>query len=138
MIYSHILIATAFSEKCQNTLEQAKQIAELHQAKLSIVHFVEPLPASAFIYAGAIELDKKRNKAAKAKLDELGTFFHIPPEDRYVTEASPKAGIVKLAKKLKVDLIILSNHGHNPFLHVLSSTADTVAHHAPCDILIIK
>lgn len=138
MIYSHILVATAFSEKCQNTLEHAKQMAQLHQAKLSIVHFVEPLPASAFIYAGAVELDKKRNKAAKAKLDEVGEFFHIPPEDRYVAEASPKAGIVKLAKKLKVDLIILSNHGHNTILHLLGSTAETVANHAPCNMLIIK
>lgn len=138
MIYSHILVATAFSEKCQNTLEHAKQMTTLHQAKLSIVHFVEPLPASAFVYAGAIELDKKRNKAAQDKLDELGEFFNIPPQDRYISEASPKAGIVKLAKKLKVDLIILSNHGHSAALHFLESTAETVAHHAPCDMLIIK
>ena len=138
MIYSHILVATAFSEKCQHTLEHAKQLAQHHQAKLSFVHFVEPLPASAFVYSGAIDLDKKRIKAAKEKLDEVGEFFDIPAQDRYVTEASPKAGIVKLAKKLKVNLIILSNHGHSAMLHVLGSTAETVAHHAPCDILIIR
>ena len=40
-------------------------------------------------------------------------FNHPPPQDRYINEASPKAGIVKLAKKLKVDLIVLSNHGHS-------------------------
>lgn len=138
MIYTHILVATAFSERCQSTLEHAQNIAKNHNAKLSIVHFIEPLPATAFSYAGAIDVDKQRINAAKSKLKEVGESLGILEEDRYVSETLPKAGIVKLAKKLNVDLIIVGNHGHNPMMHMLGSTADAVAHHAHCDVLIVK
>ena len=138
MVYSHVLVATAFSERCQFRLEHAQKIAKHYQARLSIAHFVEPLPASAFVYAGAVDLDKKRMQAAKNKLDEVAEALGIPPEDRYVKEVLPKAGIVELAKKLKVNLIIVGNHSQHAMLYMLDSTAEAVAHHAHCDVLIVK
>ena len=138
MIYTHILVATAFSERCQSTLKHAQIIAQNHNARLSLVHFIEPLPATAFSYAGAIDVDKQRINAAKAKLKEVGQSLGVNEEDRYISEALPKAGIVKLAKKLDVNLIIVGNHGHNAMMHMLGSTANAVAHHAHCDVLIVK
>lgn len=138
MAYQHILIATAFSARCESTLNHAKMIAQAHNAKLSIVHFVEPLPASAFSYAGAIDVDNQRINAAKKKLREVGGSLEIEQADQYVREALPKAGIVELAKKLKVDLILVGNHGHPGMLAMLGTTANAVAHHAHCDVLIIK
>jgi universal stress protein A len=139
MAYQNILIATAFSARCESTLNHAKMVAEAHNAKLSIVHFIEPLPASAFSYAGAIDVDNQRLVAAKRKLEEVGASLGIDKADQHVREALPKAGIVELAKKLNVDLILVGNHRHpGVVLAMLGTTADAVAHHAHCDVLIIK
>jgi nucleotide-binding universal stress UspA family protein len=138
MVYSHLLVPTSFSEKCQHTIEHAKRVAEHHQAELSLVHFVEALAPATFPDSNLLDLDKTRLKAAKNKLNELSEALGIPKENRYITEGHPSEGIVKLAKKIKVDLIVLSNHSHDTSFKFFSSTAETITSHAPCDILIVR
>ena len=138
MQYKNILVATAFSENCERTLNQAKSIVSVYNAKLHLVHFVEPLPASAFTYAGSTLIDEQRLQEAKEKLALVGKKFEIPSEHCYLDEALPKAGIVNLAKKLKIDLIVLGNHGDNFMASIIGCTANSVLHHSLCDILIVK
>lgn len=138
MQYNTILVATAFSEKCERTLEQAKSIATAYHANLHLVHFIEPLPAAAFTYAGAPLIDEQRIKSAKERLALVAKTLGISAEHCHLDEHLPKAGIVNLAKKLHVDLIIVGSHGQNPMTAILGSTAEAVAHHSLCDILIVK
>jgi universal stress protein A len=139
MSYQNILVTTAFSEKCGRTLNRAKCLAASCNAKLHLVHFIEPLPAAAFTYAGAELIDAQRIQAAKEKLAQIAQELKIPAENLYLEESLPKAGIVNLAKKLNVDLIIVGSHGeNNAITTLLSSTADGVAHNAACDVLLVK
>jgi universal stress protein A len=47
--------------------------------------------------------------------------------------------IAKVARELKVDLIILSTHGHTGLKHVfLGSTAENVVRRAPCAVLVVR
>ena len=47
--------------------------------------------------------------------------------------------IVKVARELKVDLIILSTHGHTGLKHgFLGSTAENVVRRAPCPVLVVR
>ncbi len=138
MQYKNVLVATAFSEKCERTLSQAKNIAATYNAKLHLVHFVEPLPASAFTYAGSTLIDEQRLKGAQDKLDMIAKKFEIAAEDCYLEEALPKAGIVNLAKKLQIDLTVIGNHGDNFLASIMGCTANSVLHHSLCDILIVK
>jgi len=138
MLYKNILIATAFSNNCERTLNHAKSIAATHNAELHLVHFVEPLPATAFSYAGTTLVDEKRLKSAREKLAIAVKTLGIPAAQAYLNEALPKAGIVNLAKKLNIDLIIVGSHGDSALAGLLRSTADAVVHHSICDILIVK
>jgi universal stress protein A len=138
MQYQHILVAVDFSEQDKKTLDAAERISKLFGAKLSIVHFVEPLPATAFSYASAVDIDNKRSKNSKDKLALIGEKLNIPTQDQIVKECLPKAGIVNLAKKLSSDLIILGSHGHHGLTHLLGSTAHAVTSHASCSVLIVK
>lgn len=138
MPYQNILVATAFSSKCDRTLDHAKAIAAAHNATLHLAHFVEPLPSSAFTYAGATLIDQQRLSNAKEKLALVGEKLGVASENRHLDEALPKAGIINLAKKLQADLVIVGRHGHNPMTTVLGATADAIAQHAPCDVLIVK
>lgn len=138
MQYNNILVATAFSKNCERTLEHAKSIADMYHAMLHLVHFVEPLPASAFTYSGATLIDKQRIQAAKEKLAVIGKKFEIPADNSHLNEDLPKPGIIKLAKKLHIDLIVVGNHGESIFSSIFSCTANSVLHHSLCDILIVK
>lgn len=138
MQYKNVLVATAFSEKCERTLSQAKSIAATYNAILHLVHFVEPLPASAFTYAGSTLVDEQRFKSAKEKLALLAKTFEISAENCHLDEAPPKSGIVNLAKKLNIDLIVIGNHGDNLIASMMGCTANSVLHHSLCDILIVK
>lgn len=138
MSYKTILVATAFSDKCERTLDQAKTIALAHQAKLILAHFIEPLPVCAFTYAGVASIDAQRQKNAKDKLKQTAEKLALPPENCFLSEGLPKAGIINLAKEQHVDLIIVGRHGHHPMINVLGATADAITHHAPCDVLIVK
>lgn len=55
-------------------------------------------------------------------------------------DAGPRAEIVRLCEELDVDLCVLGSHGDvSPIKRVLlGSTADYVAHHVHCDVLIVK
>ena len=138
MQYKNILVATAFSKNCERTLNQAKSIATTYNAKLHLVHFVEPLPASAFAYAGSTLIDEQRMSGAKEKLQLLAKKFEIFAENCHLEEALPKAGIVNCAKKLNIDLIVLGNHGDTLLASIMGCTANSVLHHSLCDILIVK
>lgn len=138
MQYKNVLVATAFSENCERTLNHAKSITMTYNATLHLVHFVEPLPASAFTYAGSTLIDEQRFQGAKQKLDLVAQKFDIPSENCYLEEALPKAGIINLAKKLQIDLIVIGNHGDTLLASITGCTANSVLHHSLCDILIVK
>lgn len=136
--YQHILVATDFSDKCGTTLDAAQHQAKLHGAKLSIAHFIEPLPATAFSYTSAVDVEKQRSENATKNLKEVAGKFDVPEQDQYTMEGLPKSGITHLAKEIGADLIVVGSHGHNPILKLLGSTAHAVSHHAHCDVLIVR
>jgi nucleotide-binding universal stress UspA family protein len=46
--------------------------------------------------------------------------------------------ITRYAKERDADLIVLGHKGHFLRDHLLGSTADRVAHHAHCPVMIVK
>ncbi|MBP9726851.1 MAG: universal stress protein [Gammaproteobacteria bacterium] len=138
MSYQNILVTTAFSEECERTLKHAKWLATSCNAKLHLVHFIEPLPAAAFTYASAGLIDEQRIQAAKEKLAQIAKELEIPAENFYLEESLPKAGIVNLAKKLQIDLTVIGNHKNGFLASIIGCTANSVLHHSICDVLIVK
>jgi len=52
---------------------------------------------------------------------------------------SPESRIVETAEQFKADLIILGSHGYNRWERLLlGSVSDSVLHHAPCSVLIVR
>ncbi|BDZ74202.1 hypothetical protein GCM10025856_19210 [Methylophaga marina] len=57
MKYQHILIATDFSKQKDLISAKAQELAEQHQAKLSICHIIEDFPLTDFAYEPMISVD---------------------------------------------------------------------------------
>ncbi len=136
--YQHILLATDLGKNCKHTARQALSLAEKLSAKLSIVHVVEPIPSYAMGYIGAADIENQIINDAKNKLSELGEELEVPLADLWIEKGPAKHEIVHLAKKQKVDLIIVGSHPHHGLGNLLGSTADGVMHHAECAVLAVR
>jgi nucleotide-binding universal stress UspA family protein len=52
---------------------------------------------------------------------------------------SPDSRIVEAAEEFKADLIIVGSHGYNRWERLLlGSVSDSVVHHAPCSVLVVR
>ncbi len=139
--YQHILVATDLSPASDALLEQASLLAKKENATLSLVHV---LPYPPIIYGGefviAVDVDLENTLKAQAKeaLAKQAQKLAVPAERQWLTIGSMTAEIVHLAQQQGVDLIIVGSHDRHGLASLLNSTADSILHAMPCDVLAIK
>ena len=74
-------------------------------------------------------------------LEALSTRFIDPgvQTNWIVKHGKSYQEIVKAAKKLKADMIVISTHGYTGLKHtIMGSTAERVVRHAPCPVLVLR
>ncbi|HIC45226.1 MAG TPA: universal stress protein [Methylophaga aminisulfidivorans] len=142
MKYQHILIATDFSKQKDMICAKARELAEQHQANLSICHIIEDFPLTDFAYEPMISVDIDMRDAllesGKKQLATLAESLSIPLNQQWVELGTSGHDIVRVADENNVDLIIVGSHGRHGFKRLLGSTANAVLHHAHCDVLAVR
>ena len=140
--YKHILLAADFTEKGSIVTKKAKQLAEDNQAKLSLIHVVDNLPAVDAGYGPiipiGIDFTEEIMTSAKKRLKKLADKFELKESKQWLEMGSPKLEIVRVAEENNVDLIIVGSHGKHGIALLLGSTANGVLHHAKCDVLAVR
>ena len=140
--YKHILLAADFTEKGSIVTKKAKQLAEDNQAKLSLIHVVDNLPAVDAGYGPiipiGIDFTEEIMTSAKNRLKKLADKFELKESKQWLEMGSPKMEIVRVAEENNVDLIIVGSHGKHGIALLLGSTANGVLHHAKCDVLAVR
>ncbi|TAL43726.1 MAG: universal stress protein [Methylovulum sp.] len=140
--YKHILLAVDFFEHDGNVAEKARDLADKYQAKLSIVHVVDNLPIIDAGYGVDIpynlDLTSELMASAKTRLAKLAEKLAVAEDNLWLEAGSPKLEIIRLAEQNKVDLIVVGSHGRHGLALLLGSTANSVLHHAPCDVLAVR
>lgn len=107
------------------------------------------LPLAHDIYTGMIahtaELEEAAREAAEKALAEMRTKVSAAAEGTPVAITSgtvigsPERQIVEEAERIEADLIIVGSHGYNRWERLLlGSVSDSVIHHAPCSVLVIR
>jgi len=140
-IYQHILLAVDFSDHSNHVAIVAKQLAEQNQALLSVVHVVDNLPLTDAAYGPIpfdVEFTQELLDSTKIELKKFAAELNIPEEKQWLEMGSPKLEIVRIADENKVDLIVIGSHGRHGFALLLGSTANSVLHHANCDVLAVR
>ena len=139
--YRHVLFATDFSPDGEVAGRKAAEIAALAGARLSLLHVVE---YSAMEYAGEIpipeniDLDQRRVDLARGQIAELARRLGVAEAPTFVELGAPKHEIVRIAKELGIDLIVVGSHGRHGLQLLLGSTANGVLHLATCDVLAVR
>jgi nucleotide-binding universal stress UspA family protein len=145
-----VLLATDGSKRGSSATEMLKSIALSDGDEVKIVSVVDmAVPLAIDIYGGYLpdssELEKAARENATKILDDTTSLVKSFFEDRKVAingevlYGSPESRIVETAEKEGSDLIIIGSHGYNRWERLLlGSVSDSVIHHAPCSVLVVR
>ncbi len=139
--YQHILVPVEFTPDNEPVIERAGEIAALNDARLSLIHVVEPVGMA---YAGEVpfpedfDVERYAGEQAELQMEQLRQRLGLPESACHVVTGSPKHEIVRLAKERGADLIVLGSHGRHGLQLLLGSTANGVLHLAECDVLAVR
>ena len=144
MAYEHVIAAVDLSEEADRVLQEAKQVAQDHGAKLTVLSVVKPLTQ---VYGGldmaaytqvTVNFEREAQAQALRQLQEIGERMGIAATQVEVAVGAPPVKIVEVANGQDADLIVIGSHGKHGLGLLLGSTANGVLHHAQCDVLTVR
>jgi universal stress protein A len=140
--YQHVLLAVDYTKHGVYVAEKARVLANKYQAKLSVIHVLDNIPMPDTSYGTVIALDQiapdELLEAEKIKFMELGDQLAIDVVNRWMVWGIPTQEIINIADQEQVDLIIVGSHGRHGLALLLGSTANSVLHHAKCDVMAVR
>jgi nucleotide-binding universal stress UspA family protein len=138
-MYTHILLATDLSENHYGMCQQAVEIAKRFDAKLFLLHVIEP-PVTLQLAQGLgfAEFDSPIKEDAETVMGLLGDALNIPREQQFVEIGSIKTHVLEKVAELGCTLIIIGAHTPSQLPAFLGSTAHEVLRAAPCDVLTLR
>ena len=134
-----ILVPVDFSEPSGKALDHAIGMAKTYGAKIELVHVyhVPALPYGPQAEPLPVEYSEGLRKGAQS---QLGTWFGRVRDagvggEAHLIEGSPAHEIVELARRLKVDQIVIGTRGLTGLKHLmLGSVADRTVRLAHCPV----
>jgi universal stress protein A len=141
MPYHHILVAVDLTEECDPVIQRARDLSVSNNAKLSLVHIVEPM---AMAFGGDVPMDlsqlqQQQFDQAKERLERLIVKYpQLSRENSHLTYGQPRQEIHNLAKEQACDLVVVGSHGRHGLALLLGSTANDLLHGAHCDTLAVR
>lgn len=145
-----VILATDGTKQSDAAIEITKTLNLNDGDEIWIISVLDmALPLSVDIYAGYLPSTEEIETAAKEtaektldttalKLKEIFTNSGIIIQTELLS-GSPESRIVEKAEEIHADLIIVGSHGYNRWERLLlGSVSDSVIHHAPCSVLVVR
>jgi len=140
MPFDRILVAIDGSDCSQRAFAKALELAELSRATLTALAIEGPVPAYAATVAEVEEVKREKDiffnalvARAREQGEQAGIHVYVEVRPGHAAEV-----ISDLAAAGGYDLVVLGHKGHFLRDHLLGSTADRVAEHAPCPVMIVR
>ncbi len=136
-----ILVPVDFSECASKALQYALPFARQFSATILVTHVIQPyIPIPEMTGVDVELIDAQMHEAAERELKVL--CKSLPNDvsfEQVLRVGNAHLEIVKAAKELAADLIIVATHGRSGLAHVfLGSTAERVTRHAGCPVLVVR
>jgi len=139
--YQQILVAIDVSDEARQVVERARDMAEQNSAELCLLHVVEPVITENsydLITSIPVDVQDTLNNQAKEFLQRMQDAFSLSSTPLRVEIGSVKGEILRVAEEIKADLIMVGTHGRHGVGMLLGSTANSVLHGTPCDVLAVR
>ena len=138
--YKNIIVAIDLTDEADQVMTKAVELREHYEANLTLLHVVEPV---GYAFNGDLPLDltelqEQVESKAKARLNDLGSTYGIGSDRQILATGRPGAEIRRIAEERGADLIVLGTHGRHGIQLLLGSTANSVLHGAPTDVLSVR
>jgi len=145
-----ILFATDGAKQSEAASDMLGRLALSDGDEIKIVSVVDmAVPMAIDIYGGYLpdtgELEKTARENAAKILERTEQKVKSQFEGKNVTVSSeilfgsPESRIVETAESIHPDMIVLGSHGYSRWERLLlGSVSDSVVHHAPCSVLIVR
>lgn len=140
-LYKRILVGIDFSDGSRCALDQALATARLHDADLEVVYVAEPFrPALPFLAANRRAVERlQREERTRATL-ELAAFVGDAGKEAKtsVLFGVPDQALLEHARRIRADLIVLSNRGNSFAQRIgIGTTAEHVVRDSRIPVLLI-
>lgn len=140
MPFARIVVAIDGSRGASRALSTTLELARLTGATVTALTVEGPLPVYAATIGEVDEVKRQKDRffegvAAEARdeADRAGVTLDVEVRAGHAAEL-----ITSYAAEHGADLVVVGHKGHFLQDYVLGSTADRVAHHALCPVMIVK
>lgn len=145
-----ILFATDGAKQSDAAIDMLKRFRLGEGDEIKVVSVIDmAVPMAVDIYGGYLpdttEFEKTARDNASKILDDasekLRACFNDPAVNitTEVLFGSPESRIVESADEFHPNLVVVGSHGYSTWERlILGSVSDSVAHHVPCSVLIVR
>ncbi|MFG6157495.1 universal stress protein [Halomonas sp. 1390] len=142
-MYQKIMLPVDLNEEAswEKALPTALSLCQSFGASL---HVVTVLPDYRMPLVGSYFPKDFAQKAHQAVSDAQHEFIreHVPEDitvQSVIVDGSPWEAIIKAAKQLEIDLIVMASHNKRKFVdYVLGPNAEHVVHHSKVSVMIVR
>ena len=145
-----VLLATDGSKAGSAAVNAIQKLRLDDRDEIKVISVVDmAVPAAIDHYGGYLPDTADLEKAARANAEKvlidaaerIRSFFP-DRQPEVVTEllfGTPESRIVETAEQMKADMIVMGSHGYNAWERLLlGSVSNSVVHHAPCSVLVVR
>jgi nucleotide-binding universal stress UspA family protein len=145
-MFTHILCPTDLKERTLVALEKAVQIAHQFNSRITMLNVHEEFMNEEEREMLRVSFETLKDKYVQVALESRekmrAAIRRLHAEDIQVDyllrEGKPAKAIVKAAKKLNVDLIVMATDGRDNLKDFVTGTiTEYVINHTPCPVLVI-
>lgn len=145
-----ILVATDGTEHSREALDAVLYLNLSDGDEIKVISVVDmAIPPAVDLYGGFLPATNEYETAIRANIEKIveeagqhlkdkisNDKIHISTE---TFSGSPESRIVETAEEMPADMIIVGSHGYNRWERLLlGSVSDSVVHHAPCSVLVVR
>jgi nucleotide-binding universal stress UspA family protein len=145
-----VILATDGTKHSDAAVEIVKKLNLQEGDEIKIISVIDmAVPLAIDIYAGYLpssaEIEETVRENAEKILETARQNLLKKFTEQNVTitteilHGSPESRIVETAEEFGADLIVVGSHGYNRWERLLlGSVSDSVVHHAPCSVLVVR
>ncbi|MEQ1763562.1 MAG: universal stress protein [Pyrinomonadaceae bacterium] len=145
-----VLLATEGSKFSQAAIEKCcKMFEESENTEVRLISAAEPTYGPVEPFAVAAEYNREADAAALESAKAAVSAAEEQIRDKFpdlgvgltttVVKGSPAQAIVEEAENWSADLIMMGSHGYGFWQRaLLGSVSNSVVHHAPCSVLVVR
>jgi nucleotide-binding universal stress UspA family protein len=138
----NVLVPVDFSAPSLEAIAVALPLLKQFGAQLHLVHvFPSDYPLVAMAAMPLIIPELETGRTVRRQLKDLAKQYQIElgRGNIHAIKGQPFQEICELARKIDIDLIVLSTHGYTGLKHLaLGSTAERVVRYSPCPVMVVR